>query len=307
MIHRILHSKIAVVPSSLLPESLHAEYPFVPKSLDIDGRRYSYVDEGEGEPILMVHGNPTWSFAWRNFVKHFSPNYRCLAVDHMGMGLSDKPQDHAYTIEQHISNLCRLIQELDLTDINLVGHDWGGCIGMGAAGRLPERFSRFVMMNTAAFRSSEIPLRISLCRIPLLGAIGVRGFNMFAGAAVSQAMAKKERMTAVIRQGYLFPYNNWANRVAVHRFVQEIPLKPSHPTYQTLVGVEERLSLFQDRPFLFPWGEQDWCFTTNFLDEWQRRFPHGSTLRIPDAGHYVFEDAPEILIPRMEEFFKSPR
>ena len=221
------------------------------------------------------------------------------------MGLSDKPQNYEYTIDQHISNLCRVIEFLDLKNITLVGHDWGGCIGMGAAGRLPERFKQFVMMNTAAFRSQEIPLRIAVCRIPVLGKFGVQGLNLFAGAAVTQAVEKKERMTPVVKQGYLFPYNNWANRIAVHRFVQEIPLKPSHPTYKTLVEVEENLQQFKDHPFLLPWGEKDWCFTTNFLDEWERRFPNAQTLRIPDAGHYVFEDAHEVILPAVEEFLNK--
>lgn len=271
--------------------------------MQIDGHQYSYIEEGDGSPILMVHGNPSWSFAWRKFVKHFSASHRCIAVDHLGMGLSAKPQSYAYTIDQHISNLCHLIETLDLKDVTLVGHDWGGCIGMGAAGRLPERFKRFVMMNTAAFRSTEIPFRIALCRIPALGAIGVRGFNLFAGAAITQAVEKT--MAPVVKQGYLYPYSSWGNRIAVHRFVQEIPLKPSHPTYQTLVEVEESLAQFSDHPFLLPWGEKDWCFTTNFLEEWERRFPEAETVRIPDAGHYVFEDAHEIIIPKMSEFLSN--
>lgn len=289
--------------NTVVPASLRDEYPFEPKSLRVDGHQYSYVDEGKGNPVLFVHGNPSWSFAWRKFIKHFSNDYRCVAVDHLGMGLSDKPQDYAYTIEQHISNLCQLVEKLDLQNVTLVGHDWGGCIGMGAAGRLPDRFKRFVMMNTAAFRSQEIPFRIAVCRIPVLGAIGVRGFNLFAGAAITQAVEKP--MTPAVKQGYLSPYNTWQNRIAVHRFVQEIPLKPSHPTYKTLIEVEENLSQFKEHPFLFPWGEKDWCFTTNFLDEWEQRFPQGETFRIPNAGHYVFEDAHEIIIPRMEEFLSK--
>ncbi|MBT5019426.1 MAG: alpha/beta fold hydrolase [Planctomicrobium sp.] len=291
------------MPKTVVPASLREEYPFEPKSLQIDGHQYSYVDEGSGTPILFVHGNPSWSFAWRKFIKHFSANNRCIAVDHLGMGLSDKPQDYAYSIEQHISNLCQLVEELDLQNVTLVGHDWGGCIGMGAAGRLPDRFKRFVMMNTAAFRSLEIPFRIAVCRIPVLGAIGVRGFNLFAGAAITQAVEKP--LTPVIKQGYLSPYNTWQNRIAVHRFVQEIPLKTSHPTYKTLFGVEDNLAQFKDHPFLLPWGEKDWCFTTKFLDEWEQRFPNAETFRIPKAGHYVFEDAHEIIIPRMEEFLMT--
>ena len=291
------------MPTPQIPDSFRNEYPFHPNTLEIDGHSYSYLDEGQGRPLLMVHGNPTWSFAWRRLVSHYSPSYRCLAVDHLGMGLSDKPQDYSYTINQHISNLCRFIEEHDLQDITLIGHDWGGCIGMGAAGRLPDRFRNFVMMNTAAFRSQEMPFRIAVCRIPVLGAIGVRGFNLFAGAAVTLAVEKP--MSQAVKSGYLFPYNSWANRIAVHRFVQEIPLHAGHPTYQTLVEVEENLAQFKDHPFLFPWGEKDWCFTTHFLDEWERRFPQATTVRMPDAGHYIFEDAPEQLISAIDSFLQD--
>ena len=118
-----------------LPADIAAEYPFTPQSITIDGHRYSYIDEGSGPVLLFVHGNPSWSFAWRNLIKGLSNNYRCIAVDHLGMGLSDKPQDYPYTISQHIQNLTTLIDELDLNQISLIGHDWGGCIGMGTAVR----------------------------------------------------------------------------------------------------------------------------------------------------------------------------
>lgn len=287
-------------------EQIKQEYPFESHYLNLEGRQYHYLDEGQGEPLLMVHGNPTWSFAWRRLVRELSQSYRVIAVDHMGCGLSDKPQDYSYTLATHISNLKTLIQQLDLQHITLFAHDWGGAIGMGAAVDLPERFEKFVLMNTAAFRSQEIPLRIAVCRIPLLGAWGVRGLNLFSGAAISMAVEKHERMTAEVKAGFLGPYNNWSNRVAVHRFVQDIPLKPSHPSYQTLVHVEEGLSQFQEHPMLLIWGEKDWCFTTNFLDEFECRFPQAETLRIPDAGHYVFEDAHEIMLPRIKQFLSQP-
>ncbi|HWL09848.1 MAG TPA: alpha/beta fold hydrolase [Planctomicrobium sp.] len=288
-----------------IPTELRQEYPFTPKSIDLDGFRYSYVDEGTGPAVLFVHGNPTWSFAWRNLIKGLLPDYRCLAVDHLGMGLSAKPQNYEYRIGQHIENLTRFIEHLDLRDITLVGHDWGGCIGMGAAVKSPERFKRFVMMNTAAFRSQQIPKRIAVCRIPVLGPLAVRGLNAFSCAAITMAVSHHERMTDTIKQGYLFPYDSWDHRIAVQRFVEEIPLNPQHPSYQTLVDVEQGLAQFRSFPWLFFWGEQDWCFTTDFLDEWQARFPDSNTVRFPGAGHYVFEDAHERIVPRLREFLQE--
>jgi cis-3-alkyl-4-acyloxetan-2-one decarboxylase len=293
------------VPSAAPRTGFEAEYPFASRSLEIDGLRYHYIDEGAGEPLLMVHGNPTWSFAWRKMIAGLKGNSRTLAVDHIGCGFSEKPRDYPYTLRRHVDNLCRFVESLDLRDITLFGHDWGGCIGMGAAVRLPERFRRFVLFNTAAFRSRRIPLRIAVCRIPLLGAIGVRGLNLFSRAALRMAVVDRSRMTPAVRAGYLAPYDGWNNRIAVHRFVQDIPLKPSHPSYDTLVEIENGLEQFRDRPMLFVWGERDWCFTRAFLEEFQRRFPQAETLRLPDAGHYVFEDAPERILPRVRDFLKT--
>lgn len=281
------------------------EYPFTSRYIDVVGARMHYIDEGAGETILCVHGNPTWSFAWRNVVKQLSQSYRVIAVDHIGCGFSDKPQEYPYTLRQHISNLEQLLQTLDLQQVTLMAHDWGGAIGMGAAGEMPYRFSRFVLCNTAAFRSKRIPWRIAVCRWPLLGALGVRGFNLFSRAALSMAVSHHERMTPAIRAGYVAPYDNWANRVAVHRFVQDIPLQASHPSYPTLTQVEEQLAQFRQHPMLLAWGEQDWCFTPQFRREFEQRFPQAEVFPIADAGHYIFEDAPERLIPRVREFLQQ--
>ena len=281
------------------------EYPFPSKFLDLDGLRYHYVDEGQGELLLCVHGNPTWSFAWRNFIKDLSRDYRVLAIDHIGCGFSDKPQAYEYRLARHIENLSRFIAGLDLEKITLFAHDWGGAIGMGAAANLPERFSRFVLFNTAAFRSRHLPWRIAVCRWPLLGPLGVRGLNLFARAALRMAVCKRERMTPAVRAGFLAPYVSWHDRVAILRFVQDIPMSAAHPSYPTLVSIEERLNLFVDRPMLFVWGMRDWCFTPAFLDEFMRRFPHGEALRLAEAGHYVFEDAYEEIILRLRHFLQA--
>ena len=281
------------------------EYPFESHFVDLDGLKYHYVDEGRGETLLMVHGNPTWSFAWRNLIKDLSRDYRVLAVDHMGCGFSDKPQDYPYRLRQHIENLQRFVETLELTHITLFGHDWGGAIGMGAAVLQPDRFSRFVLFNTAAFRSRKIPLRIAVCRIPAFGALAIRGFNAFCRAALRMAVVQRKRMTVPVKAGYLAPYDCWKNRIAVLRFVQDIPLNSRHPSYAALSEVEAGLSRFDQTPILFVWGERDWCFTADFLHEFERRFPLAESFRIPDAGHYVFEDAHERIIPRVREFLAA--
>lgn len=276
------------------------EYPFASHWLPLAGGRMHYVEEGSGPPLLFVHGNPTWSFAWRRLISDMSRDYRCLAVDHLGCGRSDKPQQYEYTLDRHVGNLVALIDALDLREITLVGHDWGGCIGMGAAVERPDRFARFVLMNTAAFRSTRLPLRIAVCRLPVLGALAVRGLNLFSRAALRMAVEKP--LTPTARAGYLAPYDSWAHRIAVHRFVQDIPLRPSHPSYQRLLRIEEGLAQFRDRPMLLPWGERDWCFTPEFRREFERRFPQAESFPIADAGHYLFEDAPAALIERLREF-----
>ena len=301
---RVTESPVCSVDRSTFAE----EYPFESRFLEIDGVRMHYVDEGSGHPLLMVHGNPTWSFAWRRLIRELSTEYRVIAVDHIGCGLSDKPQRYTYQLKQHIANLSRFVEQLDLSGVTLMAHDWGGPIGVGAAIHHRNRFSRFILFNTAAFRSTAIPLRIAVCRIPILGAFAIRGLNLFSRAALLMAVEKRERMTQPIRSGYLAPYNSWKNRIAVLRFVQDIPLRAGHPSYECLSGIEAGLSQLDTSRVLLIWGMQDWCFTPWFLREFQQRLPHAETFAIEHAGHYVFEDAHETVLPRVRQFLEdSPR
>ncbi len=207
-----------------------------------------YVDAGEGWPLLMVHGNPTWSFYWRRLIQAFQPHYRVVAVDHVGCGLSDKPQQYPYTLQQHIDNLVRLVDHLDLQRITLVAHDWGGAIGLGTALARRERFAGLVLLNTGAFPPPFIPWRIRLCRIPWLGTWAIRRLNLFARAALWMAVAHRENMTSTVRAGLLAPYDSWDHRVAIDRFVKDIPSSSRHPTWQTLAHLEQELGQLADRP-----------------------------------------------------------
>jgi cis-3-alkyl-4-acyloxetan-2-one decarboxylase len=279
-------------------------YPFRSHEITLGGHRCHYLDEGTGPVLLMVHGNPTWSFYWREMVRGLRDRYRVVAIDHIGCGLSEKPpaSQYSYRLARRVADLSEFIEKLDLRQITLVGHDWGGGIGMGAAVAAPERFARFVLMNTAAFRSSLCPRRIHICHIPVVGPVGIQGMNLFVRAALRMAMEKHERMTPAVRAGYLAPYDSWSNRVAVYRFVMDIPLSPKHPTYQTLGDVETGLAKFRDHPVCLIWGMHDWCFGPPFLERFLEFFPNAEVHRLADAGHYLMEDAYEEIIPLVDAF-----
>lgn len=277
-------------------------YPFQSRELIVGGHRYHYVDEGQGQILLLVHGNPTWSFYWRALIRALSPKYRMIAVDHIGCGLSDKPRVYPYRLARHAENLAELVERLDLTDVTLLAHDWGGPIGLGAALARPSRFARFVLFNTAAFRSTSMPWRIRVCRVPLLGRLAVQGFNAFARGALGMAVAHRERMTPAVRAGLLAPYDSWYNRQAIYRFVADIPMSPRHPSYLALLDIEQRLPRLAAQPWLFIWGMRDWCFTPRFLDRFLALFPRAEAHRLADAGHYVVEDAHERIAPIVDDF-----
>ncbi|MEL6345789.1 MAG: alpha/beta fold hydrolase [Myxococcota bacterium] len=290
--------------SSPLPRPLAALFPAAGRHyLDVDGGRMHYIDEGEGEVLLALHGNPTWSFYWRRLIDQFSDRYRVVIPDHIGCGLSDKPQQWPYQLANHRDNVLRLVEALDLHNITLIVHDWGGAIGMAMAARAPERIARLVVTNTAAFRSQSIPWSIASCRIPGFGDLAVRGFNAFARVAVIRAA--HQPLAPAVRDGLLFPYDSWHNRIATLRFVEDIPLAPEHPSYDALYKAEQGLETFKDRPMLILWGDGDFCFTVEFRREWEERFPDASVYAWSDVGHYVFEDASDRCLDLIGEFLSE--
>ncbi|MCF6187105.1 MAG: alpha/beta fold hydrolase [Desulfobulbaceae bacterium] len=279
------------------------QYPFTPKHFSVGSHRLSYVDEGNGPTVVMVHGNPSWSYLYRNLIARLQKKYRCIAPDHLGCGFSDKPQDYPYRLQNHIDNLEQLLDHLQVKRCVLVVHDWGGAIGMGWAGRHPKRIAGLVVLNTAAFFLPRIPFRISLCRWPLLGALLVRGLNGFARPAVS--MAVKKKMDDRVAAGFIAPYDSWANRVAIHRFVQDIPMHRDYPSRQTLSGVESSLKGLVDKPMLICWGGKDFCFNRQFYDQWRRRFPGARACYFPEAVPYVLEDAFEEILHSINPFLQA--
>jgi haloalkane dehalogenase len=254
----------------------------------------NYADEGprSGEAVLMLHGNPTWSFFYRDIIRALSPKIRCIAPDHVGMGLSEKPHagKYPYTLATRIADIEALVAALGLKRIHLIVHDWGGAIGFGLATRHPGKIGRVTILNTAAFPDTSIPSRIALCRAPLgLGALIVRGLNGFAWPATWMTMHRR-KLTPAEKRGYLFPYDNWASRVAVHEFVRDIPMTPAHPTHPTLAEIERKLPLLAANPKLILWGGRDFCFNDHFYNRWRAIYPEAAAHRFPDAGHYLPDD-----------------
>lgn len=282
-------------------------YPFRSHFHNINGFRMHYLDEGKSEPVLFVHGNPTWSFYWRNLVIPLRKRYRCIAVDHVGCGLSDKPgeKEYPFTLRRRIDDLCEFVERLNMKNVTLVAHDWGGAIGMGAACRLPDRFSRFVLMNTGAFLSTRCPLRIRVCRTPIFGRFAMQGLNAFSVAAVKMAVNNRKNMTREVKAGLLAPYDTWSHRLGVYRFVRDIPLSPKHPSYETLLDIERQLPEFREKPISLLWGMHDWCFTPDFLKRFLQFFPDAETHRFDDAAHYIVEDIPERVAATIEEFLQK--
>lgn len=266
-----------------------------------DGNKQHYLDEGSGKPVLMVHGNPTWSFYWRSLVKALSDEYRCIVPDHIGSGLSDKPSEWSYRLEDHIANLVRLIEHLDLRDLTVIVHDWGGPIGLGAAGRVADRVSRLVVCNTAVQFLGAAPLSIRMCQTPL-GDVLIRGFNAFIKVGLIRATSDRKRMKGPIATGYMAPYPDWASRIGQLRFVQDIPFRNGHPTKVTMEGVYEGLDAFEQHPKLLIWGERDFVFTPAYRQAWMQRFPDTEEHALADASHWVVEDAADRVTHLVTDF-----
>lgn len=287
----------------------HELYPFEGASHEIAGHRMHYLDEGQGDPLVMLHGNPSWSIYYRHLVLGLRENYRCIVPDHIGCGLSDKPGDDSYdyTLEQRVRDLEQLLDMLQLTEnITLVLHDWGGMIGMVYATRHPERVKRLVVMNTSAFRLPEtkpFPLALWLVRNTPLGPLLVRGFNAFAAGA-AQVGCKRHPMSDELRAAYTAPYDSWQNRIATLRFVQDIPLRPTDRTYDLVFYVETHVAQFRNVPTFIGWGMKDFVFDAHFLALWEEHFPHAELHRFDDCGHYLAEDANEDLVPLVRAFLE---
>lgn len=290
--------------------SLEALSPFKPNYISIDGHRMHYVDEGSGPPVVLLHGNPTWSYYFRNVIRALSKTHRCIAPDHIGCGLSDKPPEskYRYTLARRVEDLSALLERLGIHEnISLVVHDWGGMIGLVYAVCHPDSMRRLVITNTAAFLLPDgkgLPIELRLCRLPMLGKWLVRGRNAFCRGAATRCTTKP--LAAKSRAAYLTPYDTWEHRVAIHQFVVDIPVRPGSASYDLVASTAKSLERLAEVPSLLLWGKQDFVFDDDFLNEWRRRMPWAKCIEFAEAGHWLFEDEAEKTSSAVAEFLNQP-
>lgn len=290
----------------MVSEGWKSLYPFKGRRLDLGGYAMHYLDEGRGETVLMLHGNPTWSFYFRELVKALKPTHRCVVPDHVGMGLSDRVGEdrYRYTLAARVADIEELMARVAPTGpVTLVLHDWGGMIGMAWAVRHPERIKAIVAFNTGCFRlppEKSFPGLLKILRGGLTG-IPIR-MSRFARRLVLNTCTARTTLAPEAADGYLAVCNGWRESRAVHRFVQDIPLGPKDPAWSVVADTESKLASLINVPMLLPWGMMDWVFDESFLRGWTLRFPKAEVRRLPDCGHLLLEDAPEEVVPLIRDF-----
>ncbi|HXE91592.1 MAG TPA: alpha/beta fold hydrolase [Terriglobales bacterium] len=287
-----------------LPAWLREMYPFRTASVTVHGKRMSYVDEGAGDapPIVLLHGNPTWSFLYRNVIPRLTGRYRVIAPDHVGFGLSEKPDNLAYyTLERHIANFTALVEALGLKKITLVLHDWGGPIGLGYAVAHPENVARLVLMNTWAHLphnpdAYELHWGLRISRGPL-GSFTVRNLNLFVELALRMAVTRK--LSAREFDAYRFPFPDAASRTGVLAFPRMIPLRESDPAGRTMSEIERGLAKIT-APADILWGKRDPVFGRLHAYRMRDNLRNArEPVFLDSASHFLPEDAPDALAEKI--------
>lgn len=295
-------------------------WPFAPQWFDTPDGRMHFVDEGprDGRPVVLVHGNPTWGYLYRNFIPALvQAGHRAIVPDHLGFGRSEKPRDaESYRVPKHAERLDALLESLDLSGAVVVPQDWGGPISLHWATQHPERVAGLFILNTWAhvFRPEalpsgqdklSLPLPLRLFRTPGLGEVLAKGLDAFKrGFLFRQGIVHHDRMTPTVKRAYREVHRGWAERTPILVFPREIPVDGSGPVAalnaRTEAGLEEH---FRGKPVHVTWGMRDPAFLPEFLDTlWLRTFPDATVTRIEDAGHYLQEDAWERIVPELVSF-----
>jgi pimeloyl-ACP methyl ester carboxylesterase len=282
-----------------------AEYPFAPHGFTTEAGRMHWIQVGTGDPIVFVHGTPTWSFDWRHLIKGLSGAYRCLALDHLGFGLSDKPQTWTYRPEDHARNFAAWVEHLGLKDITLVVHDFGGPIGLGYALDRPENVRAVVLLNTWMWSLADDP-HFALPGRLLSGRIGrylYEQSNFSVRNIMPTAYGDRKRLTPKIHAQYINALATPADRQGTFGMLRG--LLGSTAWYESLWARHERL---RDIPLQILWGMKDSAFRAQELDRWRDAFPAAEVHPFADAGHWPQEEAPDRVLTLVQSFLaRLPR
>jgi cis-3-alkyl-4-acyloxetan-2-one decarboxylase len=281
-------------------------FPFDPCFAEVGDVTLHYVDEGppDAPPLLFLHGNPTWSYLWRRPIAELSAaGHRCVALDHMGFGRSDKPPHlAAYTLQAHVDNTLAFVDSLDLRDVTLVAHDWGGPIGLGSLLERLDHVRGVVLMNTWAWElPSFLPPFLREFRSEGLGEILALGGNLFVESipgGMHRRDADPEMMPA-----YRAPFPDYWSRAATLAFQRDIPLTERDASAPLMASIHSRLGEL-DVPMLLVWGMRDPVFQPVFLDQWRQLFPEAHVVELPDASHFLVEDRPDAVTAAIADFLR---
>jgi haloalkane dehalogenase len=286
------------VTPSWLPKDL---YPFESRYAELDGARVHYVDEGSGPPLLLLHGNPTWSFLYRDVIAGLREEYRCIALDYPGFGLSTAPAGYGFTPAEHARVVERFVAELDLRDVTMMVQDWGGPIGFAAATAQPDRFARFVIGNTWAWPKSDLGTQV-FSRF-LGGPVGKRLIlrrNLFVERLLPSGVRRK-KLAPEVMDAYRGPFPTPESRIPAWVFPREI--LRSRPF---LGEVEQGLSAVTDRPALIVWPTKDVAFKDAERKRWEQLFADHRTIPLDGAGHYIQEDAADEIVTAIRDWRADP-
>jgi haloalkane dehalogenase len=278
-----------------------AEYPFEFREFTVDGIRMHYIDEGKGETLLFVHGTPSWSFDFRHVIKALRPKYRCVAVDHIGFGLSDKPADYPYDTRRHSENLEKLVLGLDLRDITLVVHDFGGPIGLNMAIRHPERIRRLVILNSWLWSSVDDPDFIRMkktLRSPLLPFLYKR-LNI-SPRLILPASFGEHKLPKRLRRQYTSPFGNAGEREGALAFARS--LLDDQDWFEELW---RKRAAITEKPTLLIWGMKDPVIKAHHLGKFMSGFPDARVLRLESCGHFPQEEEPAQVIAATARFMDT--
>jgi haloalkane dehalogenase len=267
-------------------------YPFTSRFSEIDseGNRLHYIEIGKGETILFLHGFPAWSFMYRNLILELAPDFRCIALDNLGYGFSDKPWHYKYNIQNHIQNTIKFAENMHFKKFHLVMHDFGVGIGLALAERWPERVSSMVFLNSSCFKHPKFPFTIMLMKIPIISTILTRFTNLLQSIFLHIGM---NLLVEDVKKGYLKPYDSFLSRTAISDGLSDIPLFPDNPSLEAYDSIESKAFILCNKKMKFFWADLDFFHNFASLKRWAKILPNALLKRYDQCGHFLLEDSPE--------------